>query len=146
MHRHRCLDPLIALIILIGVTITIAVAFASWTMGLWNAQSRVVEAIAIEGSQYTPSNYTLKILLHVHMKPKAVIYKVTISGEQVEYWLDSIEVGAVTFDQSTGKIIAPVGSKFWLGAKLPKPLPSGTAVEVRIYTETGYMYRTTIIL
>ncbi len=146
MYRRRCIDPLIALIILIGVTITIAVAFASWAMGLWNTQSRVVEAITIEGSQYTPSNYTLKILLHVHMKPKAVIYKVTISGEEVEYWLDSIEVGAVTFDQSTGKIIAPVGSKFWLGAKLPKPLPSGTAVEVRIYTETGYMYRTTIIL
>ena len=151
MRKQRCIDPLVALIVLIGVTIAIAVAFAGWAVNLWNTQSRVLEAIRVTGHVYTPENRTLKLRLVVHMKPKAEIYKVDIVGVEVgstgvNYWVDKVEVGNVI--QDDGRITAPVGSKFWIGISLPgtKPVPPGTAVEVRIYTESGYLYRTTIIL
>ena len=149
MRRRRCIDPVIALIILIGVAVAIAVAFAGWALNLWNVQSKAGEAIQVAGSTYDPETGILKIRLIVHIKPKAVIYKIDVTGAGISrYWVDNsdVEAGTVTYDSDTGKIIASVGSKFWVSIQLANPKPPGTSVEIRIYTETGYMYRTVVVL
>ena len=141
---RRGIEPVIAEIILIAVAIAIAIAFASWIFGFWNVHS----SSHGEGLQFYPDSYVSttgnEIYLHLkaHLNPTISFY-IDIPGYDIN---DISVVKVISGDvsvNSNNKIVAKIGSEFWLKIDLNSPV-SGSEIKVKIYSDQGYVYWYTI--
>ncbi len=134
---RRGLEPVIATIIIIAITLGIAIAFIGWMWGFWGTHSTVhAEALQFYSDSYFSGS---DIYLHVktHLNPEAR-FKVSVPG----YGINSIEVYKVEAGQvrvDNGVIIAKVGSDFWIKISLDRPI-SSSEIRIKIYSDLGYLY------
>jgi len=129
--RMSGIEPIIAVVILVAVTLVIAIGVIGWIMGWWGTMG------AVESIQIFPDSY-IKVgqggaTLYLHIRntgsAPAVIYKVEIVGFGYVYSETSIAVGQDTT----------------LTMQFPGvTLTAGANYQVKIYTRAGNVYTTTI--
>jgi flagellin-like protein len=128
---RRGIEPIIAVVILVAVTLVIAIGVIGWMMGLWRGFG------ATETLQIFPDSY-IQIqqqggTLYLHVKntgsAAAVIYKVEVPGVASA---DDIE-STVNPGQDTTLRIP-------LTLKPNQQFVAGTTYQVKIYTRAGNVY------
>jgi len=124
--RLRAISPVIALIIVIGVTLAIAFAVVGWLFGLWGGLAGGVPQIVITSVDAYYNTNDKKIYVEVYMMNKGtaddIILKayITHKGEEKECSADktSITVGFADWVRFTcpkdGQTEAEVGDSFIL--------------------------------
>jgi hypothetical protein len=128
MKKMSGIEPIIAVVILLAVTLVIAVGVIGWLMGWWGGMGQVESLVIHPDSKLYADG---KIELHVENKGSAaaVIYKVEI-------------VGAGSVD--TNKILSP-GAEDTIEATVQgAQLVPGATYVVRVYTKAGNVYPITL--
>jgi len=137
---RRGIEPIIAVVILVAVTLVIAIGVIGWIMGWWGTFG------ATESLQFYPDSYiqctAQQCSLYLHLKnagsASAVIYKIEISG-----------VATITatgqFSGSTVRsgTVGP-GTEDTLTIPLSDSYTSGANYLVKIYTRAGNVYSVTV--
>ncbi len=128
---RRGIEPIIAVVILVAITLVIAIGVIGWIMGWWGAFG------ATETLQTFPDSYisiqSSGNTLYLHVKntgsAAAVIYKVEVPGI-------ASSVATATADMLT---IGP-GAETTLTITLTGQFVAGTTYQVKIYTKAGNVY------
>ncbi len=138
---RRGIHPTISQIIVVAVALAVTFAAVSWLWNIWNTRSSSeLEGIQLlPGSEAYASNKTLILHLKTHIKPNVVITEVRVSGFNVtNVSVGKVESGSAYID-SEGRLVAKVGSVFVLKVGLDKAPTPGSMINVKLYTETGYV-------
>ena len=135
---YKGIEPIIAVVILVAITLVIAIGVIGWIMGWWGTFG------ATESLQFYPDSYidVNNGKLYLHLKntgsAAAVIYKIEISGVET-----STNTG--DFDGSTVKDgTVGAGVEDTLTISLTKTYIAGTNYLVKIYTRAGNVYSVTV--
>ena len=128
MKKIRGIEPIIAVVILVAITLVIAIGVIGWLMGWWGGAGQV-ETLVIHPDSKLYDNG--KIVLHVENKgtAAAVIYKVEI-------------VGVGSADINPAKTLSP-GAEDTIEAAVQQ-LVAGATYVVRVYTKAGNVYPVTL--
>ncbi|MEM1743425.1 MAG: archaellin/type IV pilin N-terminal domain-containing protein [Nitrososphaerota archaeon] len=125
---YRGIEPIIAVVILVAVTLVIAIGVIGWIMGWWGTLG------ATENIKVYPDSYinATPPKLYLHIKNEgtaaAVIYKIEI-------------VGLYTYSYSGEGKTVPPGSEDEISLPLNDVTPvPGARYTVRIYTKAGNVY------
>jgi flagellin-like protein len=139
---RRGIEPIIAVVILVAVTLVIAIGVIGWIMGWWGTFG------ATESLQFYPDSAIVynanarEWVLNLHLKnagsASAVIYKIEISG--VETLTNTQNFNGQTVSSGT---VGP-GTEDTLTISLSKSYTSGTNYLVKIYTRAGNVYSVTV--
>jgi flagellin-like protein len=124
----RGIEPIIAVVILVAVTLVIAIGVIGWLMGWWGGMGQVESLVIHPDSKLYADG---RVVLHVENKGSAaaVIYKVEIVG-----------AGSV----NTNKTLSP-GQEAIITVNVPNAqLVAGATYAVRVYTKAGNMYPVTL--
>jgi len=139
-RKMKGIEPIIAVVILIAVTLVIAIGVIGWIMGWWGTMG-AVESLQIYPDSYINTTDTLnKLYLHIKNtgSAAAVIYKIEIVG---------IETLTNTGDFSGGTVkdgtVGP-GVEDTLTVPLTGGYVPGTNYQVKIYTKAGNVYTATV--
>ncbi|MCC6053844.1 MAG: hypothetical protein LM589_00790 [Thermosphaera sp.] len=137
--RMRGIEPIIAVVILVAVTLVIAIGVIGWIMGWWGTFG------ATESLQFYPDSYidVAKNQLLLHLKntgsASAVIYKIEISG--VETLTDTADFKGGTVKDGT---VGP-GTEDILTISISQgKYTAGANYLVKIYTRAGNVYSVTV--
>jgi len=138
---YRGIEPIIAVVILVAITLVIAIGVIGWIMGWWGTFG------ATESLQFYPDSYIQGSTLYLHLKntgsASAVIYKVEVSG---------LGTGTVTTVSNSNNIhtsgndvtVSPGGEGTILFS-IPGASPvAGANYLVKIYTRAGNVYSVTV--
>ncbi|MDW8086304.1 MAG: archaellin/type IV pilin N-terminal domain-containing protein [Ignisphaera sp.] len=125
---YRGIEPIIAVVILVAVTLVIAIGVVGWIMGWWGTFG------ATESLRIYPDSYINSSKLVLHLKNEgsatAVIYKIELTGGlAVQQRNITVTPGGEiteTLDITTGNPIA------------------GTRYQVSIYTRAGNVISATV--
>lgn len=137
---RRGIEPIIAVVILVAVTLVIAIGVIGWIMGWWGTFG------ATESLQFYPDSY-IQVqntggTLYLHLKntgsASAVIYKVEISGVETITTTPNFEGETV----KSGTV--PPGTEDTLTITLTSSYTSGANYLVKIYTRAGNVYSVTV--
>ncbi len=139
----RGIEPIIAVVILVAVTLVIAIGVIGWIMGWWGTFG------ATESLQFYPDSYVSGTTLYLHLKntgsAAAVIYKIEISGLGT---VTSVSVpGTTTGITTTQQPIITVnpGAEGTIVATIDgNPAVAGANYLVRVYTRAGNVYSVTV--
>ena len=143
---YRGIEPIIAVVILVAITLVIAIGVIGWIMGWWGTFG------ATENLQFYPDSAIEykegKWVLSLHLKnagsAAAVIYKIEISG--IETRTDTNNFNGKDEKISAGTV--PPGAEdtltLQLGEEQQPPYTSGTNYLVKIYTRAGNVYSVTV--
>jgi len=132
------IEPIIAVVILVAVTLVIAIGVIGWIMGWWGTFG------ATESLQFYPDSYidVNGSKLYLHLKntgsASAVIYKIEISG--VETLTDTSKF---TGGKVTSGTVGP-GTEETLTISLLPSYTAGANYLVKIYTRAGNVYSVTV--
>jgi hypothetical protein len=132
MKKMSGIEPIIAVVILVAVTLVIAIGVIGWLMGWWGGMGQV-ETLVIHPDSKLYADGTIE--LHVENKgtAAAVIYKVEVVGV----------ASATKFDGVDSITLAP-GQDTTFTAKIGTELTAGASYVVRVYTKAGNMYPVTL--
>jgi flagellin-like protein len=123
---RRGIEPIIAVVILVAVTLVIAIGVIGWIMGWWGAFG------ATETLQNFPDSYIQGNTLYLHVKntgsAAAVIYKVEVPG---------VASADTKLTVSPGQETTPEISLELAGGQ---QFVAGTTYQVKIYTRAGNVY------
>jgi FlaG/FlaF family flagellin (archaellin) len=142
------IEPIIAVVILVAVTLVIAIGVIGWLMGWWGTIGATEQLILYGDSKLKVSDNntvnTVTVELHVANKGSAaaVIYKVEVAGAAASKLSDkdnkicsnnqcTLTPGAdvtITAEGFTGLTIVP-----------------GTSYVVKVYTKAGNTYQITLV-
>jgi flagellin-like protein len=131
----RGIEPIIAVVILVAVTLVIAIGVIGWLMGWWGTLG-AVESLQLMGDSKLYDDGTVE--LHVVNKGSAaaVVYKVEIVG------LGSTSTINGT---TTGFTLTP-GADTTITAKIDvSGIVPGTSYNIKIYTKAGNTYQITLV-
>jgi len=143
---RRGIEPIIAVVILVAVTLVIAIGVIGWIMGWWGTFG------ATESLQFYPDSYIdTSGNLHLHVKntgsAAAVIYKVEVSGIGPATSA-SIEGGAPTQGSivtgGNAEVTVAPGAEGTIVFKIPGSPVAGANYLVKIYTRAGNVYSVTV--
>ena len=141
---YRGIEPIIAVVILVAITLVIAIGVIGWIMGWWGTFG------ATENLQFYPDSAIEykegKWVLSLHLKntgsAAAVIYKIEISG--VETLTDTAQFSGTSPTTVTSGTIPP-GTEVVLEIQVsPNKYTSGANYLVKIYTRAGNVYSWTV--
>jgi len=143
---RRGIEPIIAVVILVAVTLVIAIGVIGWIMGWWGTFG------ATESIQFFPdSNIAIAATgtnLYLHAKntgsASAIIYKIEVLG------IDSATISTVINVNPTGSVsisdgevtMAP-GGEATIVCSLGNAV-AGAKYQVKIYTRAGNVYSVTV--
>jgi len=137
MKKMSGIEPIIAVVILVAITLVIAIGVIGWLMGWWGGAGQV-ETLVIHPDSKLYANG--KIVLHVENKgtAAAVIYKVEVVGvkDTTTFTYDGEDATVITL--APGKDIVFTAN---IGEEL---LTAGASYVVRVYTKAGNMYPITL--
>jgi len=142
-RKMKGIEPIIAVVILIAITLVIAIGVIGWIMGWWGTLG-AVESLQIYPDSYI--NVTDPPKLYLHLKntgtATAVIYKIEIVG--IETLTDTTDFDG-TFDGTTitDGTVGP-GVEGALTISLKANYVAGTNYRVIIYTKAGNVYSVTV--
>jgi len=130
MKKMSGIEPIIAVVILVAITLVIAIGVIGWLMGWWGGAGQV-ETLVIHPDSKLYDNG--KIVLHVENKgtAAAVIYKVEI-------------VGVGSADINPAKTLSPGQEDTIETIVQNAQLVAGASYVVRVYTKAGNMYPITL--
>ena len=138
-RKMKGIEPIIAVVILIAITLVIAIGVIGWIMGWWGTLG-AVESLQIYPDSYI--NVTDSPKLYLHLKntgtATAVIYKIEIVG--IETLTDTTDFDGTTITDGT---VGP-GVEGALTISLKANYVAGTNYRVIIYTKAGNVYHATI--
>jgi flagellin-like protein len=127
-NKLKGIEPIIAVVILVAVTLVIAIAVVGWIMGWWSAVGKPPESLKI-----TPVKLNTSYLeLYVCNDGSAAV---TIKGISI--------TGVGTIDSSVDTTIAPGVCKT-ISAEISGGISSGVVYEVQVTTAAGNVYKTVI--
>ena len=122
----RGIEPIIAVVILVAVTLVIAIGVIGWIMGWWGTMG------AVKSLQIYPDSYINTSHLVLHIKntgsATAVIYKIEI-------------VGVNTTDTT---ISLTPGNETTLTISFTDTVTAGANYQVKLYTKAGNVYSATV--
>ena len=126
----RGIEPIIAVVILVAVTLVIAVGVIGWLMGWWGGMGQVESLVIHPDSKLYADG---RVVLHVENKGSAaaVIYKVEI-------------VGVGSADINPAKTLSPGAEDTIRETVQGAQLVAGATYVVRVYTKAGNMYPVTL--
>jgi flagellin-like protein len=137
----RGIEPIIAVVILVAVTLVIAIGVIGWIMGWWGTFG------ATESLQFYPDSSIQEGTLYLHVKntgsAAAVIYKIEISG------LTTVNTGFAftTVSASTSGTLSEVtigpGTEGYIVVQASNAI-AGANYLVKIYTRAGNVYSVTV--
>uniref|UniRef100_A0A7C4FD84 Type IV pilin n=1 Tax=Ignisphaera aggregans TaxID=334771 RepID=A0A7C4FD84_9CREN len=123
---RRGIEPIIAVVILVAITLVIAIGVIGWIMGWWGAFG------ATETLQTFPDSYIQGNTLYLHVKntgsAAAVIYKVEVPGIASTDTTLTIGPGE---EQTLNIPLTPQSGQQFV---------AGTTYQVKIYTMAGNVY------
>jgi len=139
---RRGIEPIIAVVILVAVTLVIAIGVIGWIMGWWGTFG------ATESLQFYPDSHIYNGNLYLHVKntgsASAVIYKVEVSG------IGTADPTSVTTVQGNINIAKEVtvapgaeGTVVFGISSSGSPV-AGANYLVKIYTRAGNVYSVTV--
>jgi flagellin-like protein len=139
----RGIEPIIAVVILVAVTLVIAIGVIGWIMGWWGTFG------ATESLQFYPdSNITIKdnsVTLFLHLKntgsASAVIYKIEISG--IETRTETSNFKGVT-TVSSGTVGPGTEDTLIISLSQTTSYTAGSNYVVKVYTRAGNVYSVTV--
>jgi len=139
----RGIEPIIAVVILVAVTLVIAIGVIGWIMGWWGTFG------ATESLQFYPDSYIRGNQLYLHLKntgsASAVIYKIEVAGiGTVTGTITTTGTPAGTITISGTEVTVGPGAEGTLVATLPNGALAGANYLVRIYTRAGNVYSVTV--
>jgi hypothetical protein len=122
------IEPIIAVVILVAVTLVIAIGVIGWLMGWWGTMG-AVESLQIYPDSYIDSSG--KLVLHIKNTgtATAVIYKFEIVGVDTR----TDQTTSLTPGQETEWTVTFTGT-----------VTPGTNYQVKIYTRAGNVYSATV--
>ncbi|MEM2524483.1 MAG: archaellin/type IV pilin N-terminal domain-containing protein [Desulfurococcaceae archaeon] len=138
-RRYKGIEPIIAVVILVAVTLVIAIGVIGWIMGWWGTFG------ATESIRVYPDSYITNTMLYLHIKNEgsaaAVIYKIEVSG-----------LGTASINNTNGTLGAPSGGEVkvdpgaegWIECSLGTAAVAGTRYQVTIYTRAGNVISATV--
>ena len=142
MNLSKGIEPIIAVVILIAVTLVIAIGVIGWIMGWWGTLG------ATESLQFYPDSEIKNSVLVLHVKnigsAAAVIYKIEVVG------LDTVTSLATytSYSTTTGALnevtIDPGKEVYIAGSVAGGNLIAGANYLVKIYTKAGNVYSVTV--
>ncbi len=140
MNLSKGIEPIIAVVILIAVTLVIAIGVIGWIMGWWGTLG------STESLQFYPDSYInvtdtpSKLYLHVKNtgSAAAVIYKIEISG------IETLTETTMFDGNNVADGVIPAGTEDTLTIELEEDYTAGTNYLVKIYTKAGNVYSITV--
>lgn len=138
-RRYKGIEPIIAVVILVAVTLVIAIGVIGWIMGWWGTFG------ATESIRVYPDSYITNDMLYLHIKNEgsaaAVIYKIEVSGLGTANITDTNG----TLDKpSDGEVKVDPGAEGWIECSLGTAAVAGTRYQVTIYTRAGNVISATV--
>jgi len=124
------IEPIIAVVILVAVTLVIAIGVIGWLMGWWGTLGTVESLQLMPDSKlYDNGNVTL----HVINKGSAaaVVYKVEIVG-----------LGSKTIEETT---LTPGADTTIQAQSVASGIVAGASYTIKIYTKAGNTYQITLV-
>ncbi|MEM1644642.1 MAG: archaellin/type IV pilin N-terminal domain-containing protein [Ignisphaera sp.] len=140
---YKGIEPIIAVVILVAITLVIAIGVIGWIMGWWGTFG------ATESLKIYPDSYIEGNTLHLHIKNEgsatAVIYKIEVSGLGSGTSISSINtvVGTITTTTDTQVVVSP-GAEGTIIVKIGGSAVAGTRYQVSIYTRAGNVISATV--
>ena len=135
------IEPIIAVVILVAVTLVIAIGVIGWLMGWWGTIGATEQLILYGDSKLKVGDNTVTVELHVANKGSvaAVIYKVEVAGKSTtDLTMDNTQC-------NNGCTLTP-GADKTITAKLSDlGLVPGTSYVVKVYTKAGSTYQITLV-
>ena len=128
MKKISGIEPIIAVVILVAITLVIAIGVIGWLMGWWGGMGQVESLVIHPDSKLYDDG---RVVLHVENKGSAaaVIYKVEIVG------VGSTDISPVT--------LTP-GQDATITATITGKVTAGASYVVRVYTKAGNVYPITL--
>ncbi|MEM4881198.1 MAG: archaellin/type IV pilin N-terminal domain-containing protein [Desulfurococcaceae archaeon] len=137
-RRYKGIEPIIAVVILVAVTLVIAIGVIGWIMGWWGTFG------ATESIRVYPDSYITGNTLYLHIKNEgsaaAVIYKIEVSGLGTASITDPNGLGTL----SGGEVKVDPGAEGWITCSLETAAVAGTRYQVTIYTRAGNVISATV--
>ena len=129
------IEPIIAVVILVAVTLVIAIAVVGWIMGWWSAIGKPPESLKITPvslKQVSGDGWNVTLYICNDGSANANVSGVTITG-----------VGEATIGSNVSTTIAP-GECKTIWATISSGISSGVVYEVQVITAAGNVYKTVI--
>lgn len=120
--RLKGIEPIIAVVILVAVTLVIAIAVVGWIMGWWSSLMGGQEMIRIMSVSYDNSTNTITIEIRNEGTGRAQINKVEILGVSVD---------------DSGCKNKTVGPGATMTCEVTASLTPGVRYTIRVYTSAG---------
>jgi len=144
----KAISNTIAIVILTTITLIIALTLATYIYTIFiPIQEKSLETLIKGDSYITKSNESYEIYLHLYsnIKPRLTIYALELSNLFVKLNsgdnIDIIRVNSGNIILSSKGLILSPGTDVWLKVRVAKDLNIGNIVEVKIYSEAGYVYK-----
>jgi flagellin-like protein len=141
----RGIEPIIAVVILVAVTLVIAIGVIGWIMGWWGTMG-ATESLQLYPDSYAKQNVNNSVVV-LHIKntgsASAVIYKVELIGVGTA---TSVSTGSVTgsiIPSGTEVTINP-GAEGYIEFTISGTVTPGTNYQVKVYTRAGNVYTWTV--
>jgi len=140
----RGIEPIIAVVILVAVTLVIAIGVIGWIMGWWGTFG------ATESLQFYPDSYIQvgnPSVLVLHLKntgsASAVIYKIEISGLTTASSGFNFATTPITATGASTEVTIGPGQEGYVVINAGTPV-AGANYLVKIYTKAGNVYSVTV--
>ncbi|MEM1816984.1 MAG: archaellin/type IV pilin N-terminal domain-containing protein [Desulfurococcaceae archaeon] len=138
-RRYKGIEPIIAVVILVAVTLVIAIGVIGWIMGWWGTFG------ATESIRVYPDSYITGNTLYLHIKNEgsaaAVIYKIEVSGLGTASITNTNGLDTL----SGGEVKVNPGAEGWITCSLGTATAvAGTRYQVTIYTRAGNVISATV--
>ncbi|MEM4481758.1 MAG: archaellin/type IV pilin N-terminal domain-containing protein [Desulfurococcaceae archaeon] len=128
--KMKGIEPIIAVVILVAVTLVIAIGVVGWIMGWWGTVG-ATESLRIypDSSIIAGENPTLELHIKNEGSATSVIYKIEIVG--IETYTDTTTI--------------PAGQETTITATLTSTgYSAGTNYFIKVYTRAGNVVSTTV--
>jgi len=144
MKLSRGIEPIIATIIIVAVTLVIAIAVIGWIMGWWGALTggqEMVQVFADSHLYVSADGKTATAEIHVANKggATATIYKVEIAGTDCKAETGDFDTKNLSKDSASNIVVSPgIDGTFTASISCTSSsLTPGATYNVKIYTKGG---------
>ncbi|MEM3973505.1 MAG: archaellin/type IV pilin N-terminal domain-containing protein [Ignisphaera sp.] len=131
---YKGIEPIIAVVILVAVTLVIAIGVIGWIMGWWGTMGATESVRVYPDSYINASNKVLYLHVKNEGSASAVIYKVEIVG------VTTITTSGAATTETT---ITP-GQETTLTLSFNANVVAGTNYQVKVYTKAGNVISATV--
>ncbi|MEM4762401.1 MAG: archaellin/type IV pilin N-terminal domain-containing protein [Desulfurococcaceae archaeon] len=133
------IEPIIAVVILVAVTLVLAIAVVGWIMGWWGATGGPTESLKITPINATNQDNNGKGVIYLYVcntgTGRANITSVIVTGIGT--------ATSITSEGGQGVVVNPGECKTII-ATLDRSLTSGAAYDIIVSTAAGNTYKTVV--